>query len=42
MDSICDCVPGWESFVDCYGKSEAILLIERNGKSVRNKGNIPD
>ena len=27
VDSKCDCVPGWESFVDCYSKS---ILIERN------------
>ena len=28
VDSKCDCVPGWESIVDCHSKS---ILIERNG-----------
>ena len=28
VDSKCDCVPGWESFVDCHSKS---ITIERNG-----------
>ena len=37
MDSICDCVAGWESFVDCYGKLCGIIVIKRNGRSVRNK-----
>ena len=40
MDSICDCVAGWESFVDCYGKLYGIIVIKRNGRSVKNKKNI--
>ena len=37
MDSICDCIAGWGSFVDCYGKLCGIIVIKRNGRSVKRK-----